>query len=391
MKKIIIPILGIIALCTVMAFADVSSAEDGDPEPQADERTVIATVQLGDNDGDLIGTIYDDGEVVISGNATATKNWSEYGSSPLANYYTNTNLKKITFDAPNLEKIYGGFLRTGYANRQFTFEEIDWGNAPIKEIYSNAISSSPNLHINSLPNTIEILHTTAIRDVILPDTLQFPETCVRVEKDVFGTNSSGLTHVILPQKCINGNLISTTTTVGYAFMNTVNTVTIYGDYYEFRYSDTTAMSRSVLKMPSVTKIIWSADYHVSPYLFYGIDNLSDKLEVDGDFVGFYKTDTYNASANVYNGEEAYMAVIKSTTVDLNIENETLNFDNVNSMMDVSGQDYILAHKFMVYPTDYETGTDTGVAGMILRLVPVFVLLAILGSIAYMFVNRNETD
>lgn len=68
-----------------------------------------------------------------------------------------------------------------------------------------------------------------------------------------------------------------------------------------------------------------------------------------------------------------------------------------SQKQITGLDVNVPYEFAIYypatvnVSGGSSGSESGVAGTIIGVIPVFVILSILGSVAYMVVNRNESE
>lgn len=395
MNKIYLAIIGIVAVLGmgVMFLADNSSAED--IEPQADERTVVKTFNIGvGGSNDVVATLYDDGDLVITGDGEEIMNFSEYSSGPFQSYWSN--LKKITFNAPNLKILGEGLFGTSRSDNWYTnITTIDWGNSPIEVFkYRTFQAITSNTHIDSLPDTLKRVEGRTYLKATVPEHLVIPENCEYIALQGL-TDINGLKTIELPQKCHNGIYSQNggSYQISYAIPSTIETVIIYGNSGDIDWMPTNTVNNCTAQfIPNVTKIILKDVHELGRWQLHGISPSKIEYDVDGTILGWYSSPDYSTSVDITgaNTFHSYLMVAKAN-VDpaYNVDDETFNFENVTATMNVSGTDYDLVPEYAIYPTDYITVIEGGMAGKLIQTIPVFVALALLMGIVVAVRSRMD--
>lgn len=398
MNKIYLAIIGIVAVLGmgVMFLADDSSAEDIDP--QADERTVVQTFNIGvDGSDNVVATLYDDGELVITGDGEETKS---YGTSASNGPFVNIreNITKITFNAPNLKILGSSLFGSAYTDRVLTnLITIDWGISPIEEFKSRVWQMvTPNTYLEKLPDTIRIIDQCGL-SATFPEHLKIPDNCELITSKGLA-NIQGVKIVELSQKCANGTTLSSvySATWGYSFPSSIETVIINGTGMDVTWTYPGELANrynyQVQYMPNVSKIVLHDVFKLTTYWAYNLSSIDSKVEydVDGNVFGWYADSNYTIPRNLADSGDKYLMVAKAN-VDpaYNVDDESFNFENVSATMNVSGTDYDLVPEYAIYPTDYTTGSDSGMAGKLLKTIPVFVALALLMGIVVAVRSRMD--
>lgn len=404
MKKLIIPIIGMIVLVGLVMCSDMSNAED------QNLGTLTASGSAGT---DLEWEFYSEsGTLIISGEGTTMDDLVSTGSMWSA---YKSQIINLVFFAPNLENI-GRYTFTGCANlvntelptNVVTIGDYAFGGSATRDatglthinlenvvtIGSYAFAYAPlegELHLEKC-NSIgtRAFRDTKITDVYLTDNLTTELTDNQFQKCT-------LNKLVIPKSCpkigtfaYDGHINELTFYQSTSTNNTLikcDKITIIG-------TETIGnMSGLPLNNNKSTPIYLDGVYHIKNGTFAG-GTFTNVINLTTDNWGWYSDQTLTQSVNPFSGTsttspEAWLGAVQVAELDLNVQNDTLNLEDMSGTLIIADTEHTLVREFMVYPTDYETGADSGVPGMLLRLVPVFVLLAILGSVAYMFVNKRD--